>query len=216
MSQQQMLDATRPPQSATLPSSPEASRKQILKWEWIGFIFVGLVGAALHFTYELSDYSYPVAFFSAVNESTWEHLKMVYWPGLLFAILQYTYVKDHANNFFLSMVAYLFIMPAVIVIGWYAYAPAVGRSIFLVDISLFYVAVAIGQYLSYRLKIAQPIENPKIKAGAWACFFVMLFAFSTFTYYPPEIFLFEHLDLNDTQLYGILSADVYEQIRIFR
>lgn len=191
-------------------------KKQILKWEWIGFFFVGLVGAALHFTYELSDYSYPVGFFSAVNESTWEHLKMVYWPGILFALLQYTYVKDHANNFFVSTVVYLFVMPLVIVVGWYAYAPAVGRSIFPVDLALFYVAVALGQYLSYRLKIADPIESPSVKAWAWAGFFVMLIAFSTFTYYPPEIFLFEHLDLKDTGQYGILSAEAYEQIRIFR
>jgi hypothetical protein len=60
-------------------------RKKLILWEIAGFFFIGLIGAVLHFTFELSDYSnMVVAFFSAVNESTWEHLKMVLLAGIYF------------------------------------------------------------------------------------------------------------------------------------
>jgi hypothetical protein len=100
-----------------------------------------------------------VAYFSAVNESTWEHLKMVFFPGLVFALIEYTYVREQVNNYLIAKTASLFVMPLVIVVGWYIYAPAVGRSIFRVDLVLFYIAVFIGQYISYKLLMRPPLEK---------------------------------------------------------
>jgi hypothetical protein len=180
---------------------------KILLWEIGAFIFIGTVGAALHFTYELSDFSSNVvAYFSAVNESTWEHLKMVFFPGLVFAIVQYTYVRDVANNYLVAKVASLFLMPFVIVVGWYMYAPAIGRSIFPVDLALFYVAAAVGTIASYKIQKMPPLDMT-YRRGAMGGVVVMFLAFSTFTYMPPRMFLFEHLDLYDTGQYGILPYE---------
>lgn len=178
---------------------------RLLGWEIGSYIFVGIVGAALHFTFELSNFSSNwVAFFSAVNESTWEHLKMVFWPGVFFALLEYTYVKDLANNFLVSKTVNVFLMSLVITVGWYIYAPALGRSVFPIDLTLYYVAVFIGHYVGYRIMKMPPLK-PKIYRAAAAGMIVMLIAFSTFTFLPPRIFLFEHFDLKDTGQYGILD-----------
>lgn len=186
---------------------------KLLAWEIGGFVFIGLVGATLHFTYELSDFSSNVvAYFSAVNESTWEHLKMVYFPGLVFAIVEYTYVREQVNNFMVAKTANLFIMILVITVGWYIYAPAVGRSIFPVDLALFYLAVLIGQIASYWLLTRPPLAA-KYNRYALGGFIVLFLAFSIFTYYPPRIFLFENFDLKNTGQYGIL--DYEDNIRYF-
>jgi hypothetical protein len=186
-------------------------KNKVLIWEIGGFLFVGLIGAALHFTFEMSNYSsMEVAYFSAVNESTWEHLKMVFFPGLVFALIQYTYVRDAVNNYILAKVAGLVIMPLVITIGWYIYAPILGRSYYPVDLFLFYLAVFLGQLASYKLLTRAPLEK-KYTQYAIGVFLVMFVAFSTFTFFPPNIFLFEHLDLKDTGLYGILPME--ENIR---
>lgn len=188
-------------------------KNKLLLWEIGGFFFIGLVGASLHFTYELSDFSSNiVAYFSAVNESTWEHLKMAFFPGLVFALIEYTYVRDQVNNYFVAKTANLFIMPLVIVIGWYIYAPAVGRSIYPVDLALFYLAVFIGQFVSYKLLTQPPLEK-KINNYAIGAFLALFLAFSTFTFYPPRIFLFENFDLKNTGQYGIL--DYEDNIRYF-
>lgn len=186
-------------------------KNKVLTWEIGGFLFIGLIGAALHFTFEMSNFSsIEVAYFSAVNESTWEHLKMVFFPGLVFALIQYTYVRDAVNNYILAKVAGLVIMPLVIAIGWYIYAPILGRSYFPADLFLFYLAVFLGQWASYKLLTRAPLEK-KYTQYAIGVFLVMFAAFSTFTFYPPNIFLFEHLDLKDTGLYGILPME--ENIR---
>ena len=188
-------------------------KNKLLLWEIGGFFFIGLVGASLHFTYELSDFSSNVvAYFSAVNESTWEHLKMVFFPGLVFALIEYTYVKEQINNYLVAKTASLFIMPLVIVVGWYIYAPAVGRSIYPVDLALFYLAVFIGQFVSYKL-LTRPTLKEKFYNYAIGAFLVLFLAFSMFTFYPPRIFLFENFDLKNTGQFGIL--DYEDNIRYF-
>jgi hypothetical protein len=182
-------------------------KNKVLIWEIGGFLFIGLIGAALHFTFEMSNYSsMEVAYFSAVNESTWEHLKMVFFPGLVFALIQYTYVRHAVNNYIVAKVAGLIIMPLVITVGWYIYAPILGRSYYPVDLFLFYLAVFLGQWASYKLLTRAPLEK-KYTQYAIGVFLVMFVAFSTFTFFPPNIFLFEHLDLKDTGLYGILPME---------
>ena len=188
-------------------------KNRVLLWEIGGFFFIGLIGAALHFTFELSNFSnMVVAFFSAVNESTWEHLKMVFWPGVFFAFIEYSYIRDHVNNILVAKTVSLFVMPLVIVSGWYAYTPFTQRSIFQIDLLLFYIAVFAGQIISYKLLTREPLPERANKISAVGLV-VMLFAFSTFTFYPPEIFLFENFDLLDTGQYGIL--DNYDDLRYF-
>jgi hypothetical protein len=187
--------------------------KKLVAWEVGGFFFIGLIGAALHFTFELSNFEdMIVAFFSAVNESTWEHLKMVFWPGLVFMLIEYTYVKDMVSNFLIAKVAGLFLMPLVIAGGWYAYTPFTGRSVFPLDLALFYLAVLVGQVVSYVLITASPLAR-RFRTIAIGVLVVMLIMFSTFTFFPPRIFLFEHMDLDDTGQYGILED--YEELRYF-
>ena len=187
--------------------------RKLLYWEIGSFIFIGLVGAALHFTFEFSNFSnMVVAYFSAVNESTWEHLKMVFFPGIFFALVEYTYVRDVVRNYLIAKTASVFIMPLVIVLGWYAYTPFTGRSIYKLDLTLFYIAVTIGQIVSYKILTA-PQMSARVNKFAMATLGVMFVAFSTFTFFPPKIFLFEHFDLKDTGLYGIL--DNYDGLRYF-
>lgn len=187
--------------------------KKVLLWEIGGFFFIGLIGASLHFTFELSNFSNMlVAFFSAVNESTWEHLKMVFWPGVIFALLEYTYIRERVNNFLTAKTAGLFVMPLVITLGWYAYTPFTGRSIYKYDLMLFYLAVLVGQIVSYTI-LTRPPFSRRVSIATIALLVIMLVAFSTFTFFPPRIFLFEHFDLKDTNQFGILKD--YTGLRYF-
>lgn len=188
-------------------------KNKILLWEIGGFFFIGLIGASLHFTFELSNFSSNVvAYFSAVNESTWEHLKMVFFPGLVFALIEYTYIRDQVNNYLIAKTASLFVMPLVITAGWYLYAPALGRSVLTIDLVLFYLAVAAGQILSYSL-LKRPPLGKAYQRVSLAGIVLLFLAFSSFTFYPPKAFLFEHLDLKNTGQYGILPYE--ENIRYF-
>ena len=53
-----------------------------LKTNLFRFIFISVLGVLLHFTYEWSGNNPIVGLFSATNESTWEHLKLLFFPML--------------------------------------------------------------------------------------------------------------------------------------
>ena len=62
-------------------------------WPLAGFALSTLGGTLLHFFYDWTDGSLLAAPFSGVNESTWEHMKLLYWPMLIFAIVQSFFFK---------------------------------------------------------------------------------------------------------------------------
>jgi hypothetical protein len=188
-------------------------RRKILFWETAGFFFIGLAGAALHFTFELTNFSSKiVAYFSAVNESTWEHFKLVLFPGLIFMIVEYPFVRKDVRNYLPAKTASLFVMPAVIALGWYAYTPFTGRNVFPLDLLIFYIAVALGQIVSYKILNSPPVAA-RFNSIAAVSFLILFLAFSIFTFFPPKIFLFEHFELQHTGKYGIL--DNYNGLRYF-
>ena len=181
--------------------------KNILEWEVAGILFILFIGSGLHFAFEMSNYSYPIAAFAAVNESIWEHLKMVFWPGLFFFIVQYRLLwdKEDAARFWTAKALCLFLMPLVIAGGWYGIVALTGQHYFIIDIALFVGAVIAGQLVSYRVLTGKipAISKPQ---PAMMAILLLALAFVAFSYFPPKIFLFEHGDLDNTGQYGILDS----------
>ncbi|UCE18430.1 MAG: hypothetical protein JSV84_16495 [Gemmatimonadota bacterium] len=171
----------------------------MLKWELSGLVFIFIVGSLFHFTFEWVGRWPPGAFIFAVNESVWEHLKLAFWPGMLFALIEYPCTKKVAHNFWLAKTSGLLTMPFVIVVMFYGYTAITGRHYLSADIAIFFISIAIGQLVSYKLLTA-PEKSPPAKLCAVIVMVMLIAAFSMFTYYPPHIFLFEDAR---TQNYGI-------------
>ena len=186
-------------------------------WEAGCVIWVCVAGSLLHFAFELSDYWTPLALMAAVNESAWEHTKMYFWPGLVYALVQYTYTRDIANNYWLGKAAALAITPVTIFITYYSYMgyiSAVDSKASLPTMLMIMVfGISFGQYLSYRILSAKPLEQ-SLRRYALPTYVALLAMFSTFTFLPPKIFLFENFYCYQyTGEYGILSD--YEPYRVF-
>jgi hypothetical protein len=176
--------------------------KTVLRWELAGIVSIILAGSALHFAFEWTDYWRPAALIAAVNESTWEHLKLGFWPGLVFALVEYPFIRKSVNNFWVAKALGLLAMPTVIVVLFYGYTALAGRNYLLADIMIFFLAVAVGQLVSYRFLVAGEIR-PTIQRYGLIGLAVMTVAFSLSTYYPPRFFLFEDPRTNE---YGILEC----------
>ena len=63
-------------------------KRRLWRWQLAGFIFTAVLGVLLHFLYDWTNESLVVALFSAVNESTFEHMKLLFFPGVLQTIDQ--------------------------------------------------------------------------------------------------------------------------------
>ena len=68
-------------------------------WQALGFAVTGVLGVLLHFVFEWTNGSVFVAPFSAVNESIWEHTKLIFFPMFVFAIIEYMNIGGKYKNF---------------------------------------------------------------------------------------------------------------------
>lgn len=81
---------------------------------YIGMITISLVGTLLHFMYEVSGHNKFVAIFAAVNESTWEHIKICMTPTILWSLYDGYIYGTNANYFIaksLSLLMIIFLIP---------------------------------------------------------------------------------------------------------
>lgn len=163
--------------------------KQCLSiWQFGGFVFTTLVGSILHFLFDWMNESSFVAPFSAVNESTWEHMKLIYFPMLIFAIIQSHYFYEYKNFWCIKLIG---IITGLILIPmlFYTYNGVLGKSSHFVNIGIFFVTAAISFILEWYLFKNNTLTCkhpwlPFIATCLIGLFFVM------FTYSPPNIPLF--------------------------
>ena len=161
---------------------------RIFKYELSGAFFSIIIGSVLHFIYGWSGKNGIVAIFGAVNESTWEHLKIAFWPTLMFSTFEYFSIFREAKNFCLAQLTKLVSIPIIIVAlfyGWLALFP----DNFFWDIGIFIFAIITAYYISSKLM------SSRIKYGleAFSAFLIvlMLATFAVFTYFPPQYFIFK-------------------------
>lgn len=160
-----------------------------------------ILGFLLHFTYEGSGDNMVVGVFSAVNESVWEHLKLAFWPTLLYALIEYFPLRRVAHNFVFAKTAAVYVMVGAIPAIFYTYTQFTGEDILAIDIASFVIAVVVGQLVSYTFLIRREFAG-KLSWGA--LFFLVLLAavFVVFTFTPPQASPFQN-PLTGT--YGIVA-----------
>ena len=69
--------------------------KRLNFWPLAGFLTVSVLGTLAHFAYEWSGKQLLAGAFCAVNESTWEHMKLLFFPALLFTMIQIGILGRH-------------------------------------------------------------------------------------------------------------------------
>lgn len=163
-------------------------KKSILKFEIFSTIFTMILGTLLHFTFEWSNYNSFVALFSAVNESTWEHLKLLFFPMLLTTIIGYFYIGKNIPNFLCSKLIGIIIAISFIIIFFYTYTGIIGKNFAFIDISIFFVAILLGKFVAYKFLLSNFSCNRKISILILA---ILLICFTTFTYITPKLGLFK-------------------------
>ncbi len=195
----------------------QTDRRKILYWEIGAFVWIMLAGSAFHFIYELSNFNPVAALFGSVNESTWEHLKLFFWPGLAFFLVQHAFVKDFANNYWWGKAAALAVTPLGVIASFYFYLgialPIYGEGFLWADISTGAVGVLLGNIVSYRILTAPP-RAPRVDKAGRLAMVVMTAAFLLLTYFPIKMFLFnDFIGYEYQDNYGIL--DDYSEHLVF-
>jgi len=176
-------------------------KNSILKWEIFGIIFISIVGALFHFVFDwLGNWEYIGGFFP-VNESVWEHLKLPYWPLIIFALIEYQFIKEKANNFIVGKTVAVLLSIVIIIITFYTYTAILGTEILIIDIGSFIVGVAVGQLISYKILTTSEVSKFVI-IFSWIIFIALGIIFILFTYITPHLPMFQD---PISGLYGIVE-----------
>ena len=164
-------------------------QKSIGLWQLMGFAVTSLGGTILHFLYEWLGDSLLVAPFSGVNESTWEHMKLLFWPMFLFSILQSFFFIEEKDYWCVKLKGIIFGI-ILIPILFYTYNGAIGKSPYWVNIAIFFISAAAAYIYETRLfkKETQACKTPKLALGI-LCVIALLFVI--FTFVTPEIGIFK-------------------------
>ena len=155
----------------------------------LGFAVVAFLGTVLHFAYEWLKEAWWIAPFSGVNESTWEHMKLMFWPMILFAVTESFFYRHHEGYWCIKLRGVLLGL-ALIPLIFYTYNGVIGKSPDWVNISIFFVTAAVA--FIYETKQLNREKAPcKSTRVALIAFLVIALLFIVFTFAPPKLAIFK-------------------------
>ena len=164
-------------------------KRTVWLWELMGFALTSLGGTLFHFLYEWCGGAVWIAPFSGVNESTWEHIKLLFFPMLLYAVVESFFFKSY-KSFWCVKLRGMLIGMALIPILFYTYNGVIGKSPDWVNIAIFFVsAAAVYVYETKALNEGKVRCNSARVPIIILCVIAILFA--VFTFRTPEIGIFK-------------------------
>jgi len=164
-------------------------KKSISFWQFIGFIFTSVGGVLLHYLYEWTNESIYVAPFSGINESTWEHMKLLFIPLFLFAIIEGFIINKPENYWCIKLrgtLTGILLIPFL----FYTLNGVFGKTPDWANITIFFISAAV--VFIYETIMFKREDIYCISSKISFCLLVGIFLlFAVFTFIPPHIPLFK-------------------------
>ena len=163
-------------------------KRSVGMWQLSGFTFTSLFGTLLHFLYQWLGEPVWIAPFSGVNESTFEHMKLLFWPMLVFTVIQSFFFRSY-ENFLCVKLRGILLGLALIPIIFYTYNGVIGKSPDWINIAIFFISAAAAYiYEAKLLRSGKPsVCHPRANALILA---VIALLFIIFTFRAPQLGIF--------------------------
>ena len=165
------------------------NNKKILLWQCAGFAAISLGGILLHFLYDLTNKSILTAPFSAVNESTWEHMKLMFFPLFVFALIQSRFFKEYSSFWCVKLFGIL-TGSVMIPVLFYTCGGAFGKYPDWLNIAFFFLSAAAVFFMEAQF-FKKGISCGKRPCLAFLAICLIGVMFVIFTFVTPNIPLFQ-------------------------
>lgn len=162
------------------------------KWSLAGTMITLFTGSMLHFVYEIFGGT-VFSILGAVNESTWEHLKLIFWPVIFFGIIEFIIYGRKQESFIAAKVISIYAGMLAIVSSFYTYTGIVGDNFLWADIATFVIGVvsSYGIFLKLMKPSGKWTASSFVSVCAAASLLYVAVMFVLFTYSPPQLGIFE-------------------------
>lgn len=165
-------------------------------WIIAGIPIIFIVGSLLHFIYEWTGNIQIVGIIAPVNESVWEHLKMLFWPMLAWWILGYRFMinknKVSTTKWFSSCAVAEIVGITVITAFYYTYTGAFGIELLLLDIFSLFLGITVAHLLALHVYKTLHVRKSYVYISI---FLIILLAmlFILWTFMPPNLPIFNDM-----------------------
>lgn len=163
--------------------------KYLKRYTIIGMIFVIIAGTLAHFLYDWTGSNHIVGLFTPINESIWEHMKLLFFPMLLYSLMMILRFQRKYPCVTSALCFGILVGAFLIPLFYYAYTSILGKNIFILDISAFILSIVIAFWLSYKLTLSCRLESYISLLCIMVC--ILFICFLVFTYHPPDIIIFQ-------------------------
>lgn len=169
---------------------------------FLGTLVIFLLGSGFHFFYDLFGKSILAAPFFPVNESVWEHMKLLSTAALVWLAADFFLAEKRLRPGFFAarasaMPLALLLMPMI----YYLLKSGFGVENLFVDIANFLVVAAAYQFLATRFEACCD-EISRFNAAGVAVLAVLLLLYAAMTFLPPHLPIFQD---PPTGGYGIIG-----------
>lgn len=153
----------------------------------LAFIIIGILGTFLHFTYDLSGENSIVGLFSPINESIWEHQKLLFFAVIFYSVFEYFLSEKKPKNYASATALGILAGILIIVMIFYTYTGIIGYNISFIDIALYYIGVLV--YLIIKNIVIKNHFFDSNTANLISLLFMVALGilFVLFTFYPPKL-----------------------------
>ena len=155
----------------------------------ISMIVISLVGTLSHFLYDICKHNKVIGLFAAVNESTWEHIKIALTPTLLWSIVD-GYVYGMNTNYFLAKFVSLFVIIILMPTLYYGHKAIIKKEIPILDITSFYIVIITSQLVFYYLLYINDVRFLLLYLSCIGLFLIFG-GYMIHTLMPAKSFLFK-------------------------
>lgn len=153
------------------------------------FIIIGIAGTLWHFIYDVTNNGF-LGLIAPVNESTWEHFKILFYPTLIYSVIEYFRLEKRPENYISASVIGLFAGLLSIVSLFYTYKGILGFDVTFIDILIFFISLLI--MLLVKAFIIRNGLFPSLfsKIVSLALIVLMIILFSVWSFSPPSLGIF--------------------------
>lgn len=165
-------------------------KDKLFSYELIGIPIMFVLASILHFSYNWSNGAMWSIIVGAVNESVWEHVKIIALSYITWAIIEIIILLPPIHTFITAKIVGLYFLIISIPLFFFFHTHFTQKAVLLVDISSTFVFLTIATIISYLLitKVKSLFKYFNLAMGFLILFFIMLIMFTLF---PPELKLFQ-------------------------
>ena len=158
---------------------------------WISMIIVMITGVIFHFLFDWTGKNLFVGLFCPINESTWEHMKLAFFPMLIVT----NFLNNRCNGIYPNSEGILCVGTLAatwnIPMMFYFYRGALGFGFMAVDLAIYFISVFVGYaFMNHLINYCGKKRKKIFTYGMRALVLLQALAFFAFTYFSPAFPIF--------------------------